>query len=165
MGCGCSMGPRLKDVRLQEGSEGQLSARELLRWHLRMDVEAGPDGHGSVTCLVDSEADVARVRVTVMTRDGRECARVDEKAAFSVNWAQPQTRKMSIDWKVENPLVWTDERPVLYFARLELLDAHGVQRAVSLARFAFFRMDVRADDYAYRTPPQHGTGRCAGGMW
>lgn len=43
MGCGCSMGPRLKDVRLQEGSEGQLSARELLRWHLRMDVEAGPD--------------------------------------------------------------------------------------------------------------------------
>jgi len=37
------MGPRLKDVRLQEGSEGQLSARELLRWHLRMDVEAGPD--------------------------------------------------------------------------------------------------------------------------
>lgn len=43
MGCGCSMVPRLKGARLQESSERQLSARELLSWHLRMDVEAGAD--------------------------------------------------------------------------------------------------------------------------
>lgn len=43
MGCGCSMVPRLKGARLQESSERQLSVRELLSWHLRMDVEAGAD--------------------------------------------------------------------------------------------------------------------------
>lgn len=43
MGCSCSVGPRLKDARLWEGSEGQPSARELLSWHLRMDVETGAD--------------------------------------------------------------------------------------------------------------------------
>lgn len=54
MGCGCSVGPRLKDARLWEGSEGQPSARELLSWHLRMDVEAG--AHSQLSCCLGPQS-------------------------------------------------------------------------------------------------------------
>ena len=115
----------------------------------RMDAEANPDGSGEVACFVDSEEGVSKIRLVVSGPDGAQVARVEAPAEFSVNWMKPETRKCEMSFSVRQPVLWTEETPVLYGARVELLGAGGGVLAARNGRFAFFSIEMRADDGLY----------------
>ncbi len=116
---------------------------------LSLGVEAEPNGSGEATCIVDTDAGVATVRLRVTGPDGAIVATTQEKAEFAVNWAVPATRKIELEFKVRQPLAWTDEMPVLYGLQMELLGGKGELLAQKATRFAFSRMEVRSDDGFY----------------
>ena len=116
---------------------------------VRLSVVGDLDGGGELTCVVDSEKGIASVRARVTAPDGREVAVVRAKAGFSVNWLVPGTLKTSLAFKVDQPMLWSDEMPSLYSAQMELLDMTGALLAQETASFAFSRLEVRRDDGFY----------------
>ena len=116
---------------------------------VRLSVVGDLDGSGELTCVVDSDAGIASVRVRVTAADGAEVVTSQAKAGFSVNWLVPGTLKTSLAFKVDQPRLWSDETPVLYGALVELLDATGSLLAQASERFAFSRLEVRRDDGFY----------------
>ena len=116
---------------------------------LGFSVEADLDGGGEATCVVDSDVGIAMVRARVTGPDGAEAATVKAKAEFSVNWSAPETRKAELEFKVDQPKLWSDEMPAMYGAQVDLLDATGGLLAHAEARFAFKRLEVRRDDGLY----------------
>lgn len=116
---------------------------------LGFSVEADLDGGGEATCIVDSDSGIAMVRARVTGPDGAEVATVKAKADFTVNWSAPETRKAELEFKVEQPKLWSDEMPAMYGAQVDLLDATGGLLAHAEARFAFRRLEVRRDDGLY----------------
>ena len=116
---------------------------------VRLSVVGDLDGSGELTCVVDSDAGVASVRARVTAPDGRLVAAVQAKAGFAVNWLVPGTLKTVLAFKVEQPMLWSDEMPVLYGVQTELLDASGGVLAQETGRFAFSRLEVRRDDGVY----------------
>ncbi len=115
----------------------------------RLSVVGDLDGEGEITCIVDSDEGVARVRAKVTAPDGTEIASCEAKPSFSVNWLMPGTLKSVIQFKVAQPRLWTDETPVLYGVQVELVDASGMVLAHGNGRFAFCRLEVRRDDGFY----------------
>ena len=116
---------------------------------VRLEVVGEPDGAGELTCVVDSDKGVAKVRASVTTADGAVVATFQAKSAFAINWLVPGTMKTTIPFKVEQPRLWSDETPILYCVNVELLDAADGTIARSAGRFAFCRLEVRRDDGFY----------------
>ena len=116
---------------------------------LRTNVDADLDGSGTATCIVDSDAGIAAVRARVTSPDGTVVANVQNKAEFTVNWAAPETRKVELEFKVSQPLLWTEETPGRYGIQVELLDSQGLVLAQDAGTFAFCRLEVRSDDGFY----------------
>ncbi len=114
-----------------------------------LSVEAQPDGAGEVTCLVDSDAGVAKIRLAVRGADGAVAFSQERDAEFFVNWASPSTRKCDVEFKVPQVTPWTDETPAMYVLEAELLGPKGERRAFRRTRFAFRRLELRADDGLY----------------
>lgn len=107
------------------------------------------DGDGEITCVVDADSGIANVRAKVTAPSGTVVATCQAKASFSVNWLVPGTMKAMLQFKVEQPRLWTDETPVLYGVEVDLLDATGGILAQKSGRFAFSRLEVRRDDGFY----------------
>ena len=116
---------------------------------LNMSVDADLDGGGEMTCVVNSDVGIATVRARVTGPGGAEVAMVKAKAEFTVNWSAPETRKTELEFKVNNPMFWSDEAPAMYSVHVDLLDATGSILAQRTARFAFKRFEVRRDDGLY----------------
>ena len=116
---------------------------------VRLSVVGDLDGGGELTCVVDSDAEIASVRARVTAPNGTVVAAVQAKAVFSVNWLVPGTLKATFAFKVDQPTLWSDETPVLYDAEVEMLDATGRLLAQEAGRFGFSRLEVRRDDGVY----------------
>ncbi len=107
----------------------------------RVAINAGMDGRFIADCYFNRAVNGAKVKTIVMDAHGKTVARSETDARSS--------DIASIDFKVNNPKLWTSETPNLYTAVFSLTDNTDKVLHIERQKFGFRTIEVRPHDGIY----------------
>ncbi|MBR1870842.1 MAG: hypothetical protein IJ802_03350 [Kiritimatiellae bacterium] len=116
---------------------------------ISLAADAHADGSLAVECIARDVEDVETLAIALFDNGGRKFFEKSTAADFRATAHDFTVQKAFADFDVRNPVLWTDDLPNLYRAKVSLLTAKGDVLATASTPVAFRTVEIRREDGIY----------------